>query len=703
MARLIAVAAGIVVAGGCLTGGTVSAWDPPERLWPRKFLGRDYWTIQTSSYYTSLKHSKNPKPPYNPDLQVLPAFQDTGIYYSFGRGAPGGGKATWRTMRENFCSLDKSEDKKWESFRPKNDGRPAIVVVQHHRRCNSLSGEIDLDYDDFAAFTNALPNMVGFNMLSEWANDARSIAGRCKSMKDTNRAEVVLREWCAEKPVGRFGSIEFLRRFWDRRLATYYNDYAHCMPLSSCARVDHLQCIWGAHALTIETSGTTGPFMEYRWDAATMITRGAARQFDVPWNWYIAQFSCGYKHDTGKWVTDCNSAAGPDGIRNVKAGLTWRGPDGGLSASIMRRASYMSYLIGANFTQPEYTSSWMRVDPATGRHALTRFGKDWVEFSDFTRAHPERGVLVTPVALLAPTKLFYTSFGGMSSPGGHMVDGAMFTLCPGIDRGRYLKRGGEGHLHASKFPQFVDYLVADSGQKRADYLNALKCYPAAILVGEHDKDVDIAEPLREYVSGGGRLVVNALYLKRAGFDGKFTGVVWKGDTVPGESDHEVALLNIKGAKVLEKDACGRPLMTSFGYGKGEVIVTAALYMTPKYSDKSVGMMIPGRLKFPWFEKVFEKLKEDLYPLSLKSGKVLWGLNRTKTGWWVWALNNQGVTKYPDIAEKIDESAVEKVEFDVSKLKASSVVELLSGKTVPSIGGRISYTIPAGGLAIFELK
>jgi hypothetical protein len=144
-------------------------------------------------------------------------------------------------------------------------------------------------------------------------------------------------------------------------------------------------------------------------------------------------------------------------------------------------------------------------------------------------------------------------------------------------------------------------------------------------------------------------------------------------------------------------------MTSFGYGKGEVIVTAALYMTPKYSDKSVEMMIPGSLKFPWFEKVFEKFRQELYPLSLKSGKVLWGLNRTKAGWWVWALNNQGVTKYPDIAEKIDESAAENVEFDVSKLKAGSVVELLSGKTVPSIDGRISYTIPAGGLAIFELK
>ena len=52
MARLIAVAAGIVVAGGCLTGGTVSAWEPSARMWPKKFMGRDYWTILTKDATT---------------------------------------------------------------------------------------------------------------------------------------------------------------------------------------------------------------------------------------------------------------------------------------------------------------------------------------------------------------------------------------------------------------------------------------------------------------------------------------------------------------------------------------------------------------------------------------------------------------------------------------------------------------------------
>ena len=711
MARLIAVAAGIVVAGGCLTGGTVSAWEPSARMWPKKFMGRDYWTILTKDYYTSkidpMAQEVDPKPPLNPKLRALPAFQDTGIYYSFGRNPPKGGKATWRTMRENFASLDKRDDKAWESFRPKNDGRPALCVVQHHRRMNSLEGEIDLDYADYAAFTNGLPNLLGYSMLSEWVNDARSVSGRCARMSKTDpeRAELVRRNW-GEETKGRFSSIEFLKRFWDRRLATYYNDYAHCIPLSSCARIDHLQCVWGAHALTIETSGTTGQFMEYRWDASTMITRGAARQFDMPWNWYIAQYSCGFTHDTHKWVTDSRSSALPGGIKDAENGRPWLGPNGGLSPSIMRRALYMSYLVGANFTQPEYTGSFKYVDPATGRHALTRFGKDWVEFSDFTRAHPGRGALVTPVALLAPVKQFYTSFGGMGSPGGHMVDGAMFTLCPGVDRGEYVRRGGEGHLHASKFPQFVDYLVADAPQRRGEYLDALSCYRAAILVGNHDKDVDIAGPLHDYVKNGGCLVVNAVYLGRAGFGPDFTGVAWDGEKkFAGEAKHEVATLAVEGAKVLEADAEGRPLMTSFRYGKGGVIVTAALYMTPKYDDKrSVGETIPGRLKFPWFDKVFTMLQKRLYPIALKEGKVLWGLNRTKTGWWVWALNNQGVTKYPDTAEVVDASAAETVTVDVSKLKPARATDIVSGRPVSlRDDGTMSFTVPAGDLAVVELE
>ena len=688
VAGVSAVLAALGVLGCQAVNGDGSVWEPPSRLWPKKFLGRDYWTILTKSAYTSLERKKDPKPPFNPEIQALPAFQDTGIYYSFGRNPPKGGKATWRTMRENYCSLDKRDDKSWEWFRPKNDGRPAICVVQHHRRCNSLSGEIDLDYADYAAFTNGLPNLVGFSMLSEWANDARSIPSRCKSMEkyDPERAAQVLREW-GEETKGRFSSAEFLRRFWDRRLATYYNDFAHCMPLSSCAHIDHMQCVWGAHASTI-------------------VTRGAARQFDVPWNWYIAQYSCGYTHDTRKWVTDSHSSGTAKGLKEVAAGRPWNGPDGGLSSSIMRRATYMSYLVGANFTQPEYTGSWMSVDPATGRDALTKYGRDWVEFSDFTRAHPDRGALVTPVALLAPMKQFYTSFGGMGTPGGHMVDGAMFTLCPGVDRGEYVARGGEGHLHASKFPQFVDYLVADAPQRREDYLDALSCYRAAILVGEHDKGVDIAEPLRDYVKNGGCLVVNAVYLGRAGFGPDFTGVAWDGEKkFAGEAKHEVATLSVAGARVLEADAAGRPLMTSFRYGKGGVIVTAALYMTPKYDDKrSVGETIPGRLKFPWFDKVFTMLQKRLYPIALKEGKVLWGLNRTKTGWWVWAFNNQGVTKYPDTAEVVDASAAETVTVDVSKLKPARATDIVSGRPVSlRDDGTMSFTVPAGDLAVVELE
>ncbi len=208
------------------------------------------------------------------------------------------------------------------------------------------------------------------------------------------------------------------------------------------------------------------------------------------------------------------------------------------------------------------------------------------------------------------------------------------------------------------------------------------------------------------MKNGGCLVVNAVYLGRAGFGPDFTGVAWDGEKkFAGEAKHEVAALSVAGARVLEADAGGRPLMTSFRYGKGGVIVTAALYMTPKYDDRSsVSETIPGRLKFPWFDKVFTLLQKRLYPIALREGRVTWGLNRTRTGWWVWALNNQGVTKYPDVAEKIDASAAETVTVDVSKLKPTRATELLTGRPVPCRDdGTISFTVPAGGLAVLELE
>ncbi len=81
---------------------------------------------------------------------------------------------------------------------------------------------------------------------------------------------------------------------------------------------------------------------------------------------------------------------------------------------------------------------------------------------------------------------------------------------------------------------------------------------------------------------------------------------------------------------------------------------------------------------------------------------MYGANRTDRGWWLWCFNNNGVTKFPDEFQEIDASAASDVTVDVSRVKATSVTELVRGAPVALSGGKFSQKIPAGDLAIFEV-
>jgi len=691
---------------GCTPDGKV--WEPPKRLWPKSFLGRDFWTIMWDGDYYADPH-KDAKPPksYNPELKAHPLFNDCGHFSSSGRTAPAGASnCVWRTIRENYTGPDARCDASWEAQRPFNDGKPYVIVLQNKRLdVRQLVGPAELDYADYAAFTNSMPNLVGFNMLSEWANDVKGIKGKADRLapEDADKREAIRREWLdAEKTAG---EAEYLKKYVDRRLALYYNDWSKCKPMSSCARYDHWEATWGCPVVEIETSASTGKSdMEYRWDYASAITRGAARQFGIQWSWYYALYCNGWTHD-GQWKNDSHCSYSANGMAAEAKGEYWDGPQGGVSPSAMRRGMFFGYLTGANYCQFESRSALTKVDPETGKDVFAPMGANYAAFHAFVRSHTDRGCLYTPMALLAPTLEGMRSFGGNEKDSSFMIDAFLFTLYPGWKRGEGIRAGREGYLHASRFPTMCDYLVADSTQPVDKYLEALRCYPVAVLVGDHAESVDIAAPLKQYVSEGNTLVVNAIYLARAGFGADFTGVAWDGSAVTNAETYVFANLKLAGARTLDREADGRVLSTVWPYGRGKVVVTAPLRMTPKRAGTdNVNRMLAGTLKFPYVKRVFERVMAEHYPVKLLAGEVSWGLNRTPTGWWLWALNNRGVTKFVDTFEKVDLAATETVSFDVSKLKPKAVTELITGKSVtPRSDGTISFTIPAGDLAILELK
>ena len=282
MSRMLAAFA-LVALVGCMSDDRV--WQPPERLCPKSFLGRDFWTIMwDGDYYADPHPGRKPPKSCNPELKGHPLFNDCGHFSSTFRLAPKERtNGVWRTVRENYVTAGPQGDSEWESVRPVDDGRPYVIALQNKRfDARQLVGPVDLDYADYAAFTNSLPNLLGINMLSEWANDVHLIEGKIRNVQDKATQDAIRREWIDTQPKAGESWIPYLKRFVDRRLALYYNDWSKCKPLSSCGRYDHWEASWGCPVVEVETSGTTGKGdMEYRWDYASMITRGAAVRHPV--------------------------------------------------------------------------------------------------------------------------------------------------------------------------------------------------------------------------------------------------------------------------------------------------------------------------------------------------------------------------------------------------------------------------------------
>jgi len=115
----------------------------------------------------------------NPELKEKLMFKDSAIYCYVHRGIPPeNGPATWRTVRENYTSNLRKDDKKWADWNPmpeKKPGYPILAVCSSKRNVKSMSGAINLDMADYAAFTNSHPTVYAWSMFAEFDNDSRSL------------------------------------------------------------------------------------------------------------------------------------------------------------------------------------------------------------------------------------------------------------------------------------------------------------------------------------------------------------------------------------------------------------------------------------------------------------------------------------------------------------------------------------------------
>ena len=496
------------------------------------------------------------------------------------------------------------------------------------------------------------PNALYDGAVAEWDNDLMMAYGRLDSPTKqrnplnftTNEARVAaVKAFLGPKPKNRYERMAVMRRnYADRKAAAYGGRMAaHTSNVFSL----HLGGDCGAQVIGTEmtnTSGSPADNTEYRWNMAPMFTRGAARQFGIPWEWYFAAYMNGFRH-TGEWHN--NAVCEYPAVKKKLSAVMSHGPEFGTSASLMRRLYYFAYLNGANVTQPEEWSAYFLTwDDMAARTVLTGRGRDYADYHNFTQAHPNRGVAYTPVAVCIPLSRGYTAYGGWAwaddsfayTTSDLMSDAVFFSLVPGFERAKAMKRGVETNLHNSRFAQMYDVICPDAtSQTPETVLDVMKSYRALIVAGEFD-DPKVERCLAAYEMGGGR------------------------------------------------------------------VVRVAPDMIPEPNRNRPGELKAGRISFPKVEAMLEGLQKDYFPFRVE-GDCLYGASRTETGWWLWVFNNRGVTKFTDTPHTIDHSFDVDITVSYAKYGISSARELLSGRQVPVSAGAFRHRVAAGDLAIFEVK
>jgi hypothetical protein len=693
--------------------------DVPERHRLKKTMGRDYWT-----YFFSWKYSdplvKLEDIWDSPEVANLPMFKDCGIVYWSGKLHLPKGKGVWRTVEENFYPsvLEKLEN-------AGTLGRP--LTLMFHPKCRylpALVGEVDLDYDNYREFKKNHPNITAVRVQSEWGVELVQIMLGRNDKRHSPELRAKFNEiYDRYSWTNRYDRLQQAYWYMNRHKEIHYNDNELFESFRSANFLDHMAAAAGAKTLVSETTGTGDRVQEYRWDVSPMFIRGAARQFDVTWRWYVAGYFNGFKRN-GEWMynSHCGYPVEVDRSKPSK-----RRPECGVSDSVERRVCYFAYLTGSGGVEPEsWTGNFFVYDEGKGKVALSPRGKNFSDFHDFTAANPDRGVPYTPVAVLVPLAQGYNTCGGKAwgfcpyTPADHMVDGIFFTLCPGFDKRKLYAEGREGLLHNSRHAMMYDVLVPDAPQKREDFLSALSCYPAAVLSGEYPRSGadELVARMKRYVADGGTLVLNSAHLE-LGFGDDFTGVAATGSLFEsGEKFFDDGGRSVKtegrydcmelkpsstSVKTLLSDAEGRMLASSFRYGKGRVVTVAPMWMAPRIADGNAAVVNTrlGKIRFMFTEYILSRLQRDLFPFKVK-GDCQYGANRRADGWWLWMMNNNGITKYADCHQIVDPSAASDVSVGLGRVKASRIRELMSGREVKVGDGRFSWTIPPGEIAIFEI-
>ena len=662
-------------------------FDVPTTWAQKTVMGHEFLPCFSKEYWTA-DRTKPDRPPlgiYDECADALNGRSEVGYFSRLREGSPSKTNYAVENPVEKICKGTYTFEQAMGAKRLANldqTGRgkyPFFFQLPYDRPSFLLDAEYASrqDREGYRAWRAKHPNCLGAHTLGEY--DQQAMWYRAFSSSTSNKQ--VLAQLRADFPFPPKGTPEpILQRDWFRKwvMESFRREREYCFGETDIWTL-HSGCPSLAHIMS--EAGGAGFFYECTpqgpgsWTVPGAFSRGASRQYGVPFGWYVANFITAYTRD-GKAVSGEESRA-----LNPVRGYAAFGRDRGASRSLIRRQMTYGWLTGACLLEPENWYHYHREEYEAGKFRPSVYAEDLQELVDRAKT-TDRGVPYTPVAILVPMwERCQRGYWNRDICDPWSMSAFFLTLEPvdaeQNDRPYDLQRrnGDEACFLHSPFGGIYDVVCPDATRNRANIARTLGAYKAAFVAGDFRREELPEGALENYVREGGTLFISADKLAKGIVSSEFAGVAFGSETVPSAAPLKArySLFKPTGTPVavpLTKDGDGNVIVWSRDVGRGRIVTVACDRMLPDdyakcahgdYKARLLEAMSPG-FRFEVIRGLLKRVQRETVPVTV-DGDVQWGVNKVENlkggkverSWLVWMFNNKGVRKFVGEPEELDPS------------------------------------------------
>ena len=353
--------------------------------------------------------------------------------------------------------------------------------------------------DTYEAWKKTHPGFIAYNSLWEFDSDSNYFEGFYDKTGDESIAAELHAAFGPPDAKGRGHRVRWAEKIFKIAADFHFGERGIYPLCSGIPGYEHIFGAMGAKGLWYEaTTQSAGP-----WSTAAAFVRGAARQRDLDFGWYMAHYMTGWTR-AGKLVKGHNMHAyGYSGLLEKPC------PHRGESRSLFRRKTLFGWLSGAKYLQCEAWSH-LFIDRVDGKDVPSVNARDFNEIYELSKT-TARGEPFTPLAVLTPLAepcaVTYLN-GKLLDPRSQTE--IFNTLVPflGPDGKPAVNRraGDQGCFFNSEFANAFDVLSPDSGQDSAAFGKALGRYRHVLIAGDaFDKAKFDAKALAAFEKAGGKV------------------------------------------------------------------------------------------------------------------------------------------------------------------------------------------------------